>query len=137
MKTFKLISKDKLFEKLKLFLAKAKICYTFFYSVSLTKLKNGLIFSHMCFKESCWFNLALLYPSNIEHSIWFLQPYNHTMWNGIFQLSVAYLGPLATYPYLPLRRIDPLHPRSYPQGGVQICYIKYENKSTLPQIANF
>ena len=47
-----------------------------------------------------------------------------------------------TYPYLPQRRIDPLNPRSYPQGGPkftqwQIYYIKSENKSTLPQIAIF
>ena len=28
-----------------------------------------------------------------------------------------------TYPYLPQRRIDPLDPHSYPQGGVQIYHM--------------
>ena len=29
--------------------------------------------------------------------IWFLNPYDHTMWNGFFYLSVAYLGQLPTF----------------------------------------
>ena len=38
-----------------------------------------------------------------------------------------------TYPYLPQRRLDPLDPHSYPQGGVQILGAPFKTK-LAPQI---
>ena len=53
-------------------------------------------------------------------SICFCGQYDHTMWNGIFQLSVPYLGPLPTLSSHICRMIALHDPCSYPQGGVQI-----------------
>ena len=44
----------------------------------------------------------------------------YVKWN----FSTLYgLSGSTTYPYLPQRRIDPIDPHSYPQGGVQIYHM--------------
>ena len=68
-------------------------------------------------------------------------PQNGSNPNGNFQLSVAYLGPLATLTSH-LERLTPLTPADPHRVGSkfthsQIYYIKNENKSTLVQIAIF
>merc|ERR1712051_381973 len=65
-----------------------------------------------------WYNLDVLIRAYLTEHLW----QHHPKWKQPkWKFSTFYgLSGTTSYPYLPLRTIDPPDTRSHPQGGVQI-----------------